>query len=1558
MYSLSSSKKSKYYVAAKINDNDRIAFIDSGADISLVPEHLVEKSKVKTISNSFTLKGFDNNACQTIDRCTELCLNFGNCTLKGKFFLCKTKFIILGCDILRDKTQNLNLETKTGKMTIDGQTVLTDHSPFEALQSLKIRIEQNQRHENTNCSTNWATLRKNVKIPPLTTTTIRLESDRRMDKNNDSVFMSLFDDENDALAIPSIRLSPGQRNFNVIAENRSNTAVTLSRGSRLGRLLVDGDTPGDDTVCAFDEDDISTAYAELIEEESTATAKSATAASAEASKSSEESTKTGDAVPLSSLIEENKIDASLLQKAHENGIEIDIELEIGEKPEFGFDNTVNIEEEMEKSAKCPYWPNDEQFLSKFKLEAVDHTTESELKQLLLKFKHVFYNEDTPSQFHEGIRVPPIKMRLKKDQPAPPKDRPRRMNDVKLNYLKEHLKKMKEKGIIREHTDYQKKVLMAPAHIVVESRYVASERKNIVKSRFVLDQRFTNQIIEPVSNTLPLCDEFRRNVAKEGYTVFSNLDAADFFYQFRTEYDDADFIFGFTALGRQYIMLRLSMGCTNSPGIAQAIIKRIFANHKNCEPFLDDLTVISKTMKEHIKADLPLALALCSKFNVLLKPTKADLARPNARILGFEISRSTTALSEEKLEKIRNLSFPETKKEALSRASFFAYFIHSVPKLSELMEPIRRLARPNVRFKPTDDDKKSFEALKQHLLDPKNGVIRMPSANLSDTIIVWTDSSQNSLGALITQKLYPLPHTPLDPTKKHLTIVGCWSRLIDPNWGNYPIWHLELLALEETTRKFRHLLEGRKFFVMTDSSTVKSWASLELVPVDISRRILRLQQFNFRILFIESRLNPSDWVTRLDSSKPELTFPRFLEERIVNANGEPMDWKELFCQKKFEEATGFFSRARRQNLAKATSREDQASKIEEIMGEQEDSTINISSQQTQKATRNPSKYLSPPSTTGRENQASTRHQSTSNSSKPSTSGSAHASSSKSSLRSSPKMSQPKKEEEQAHVRFSFDAIDDAMAAAFGLNDEDVEAGIDELLEDAPLDEDVFETTKLPTFDWEDLQGILKLQSNDKIIETITEFVSTGKPSPDKTAALALPLPIQQFLRHRSNFKLSQQNVLYRLWLHKDGTFEQLIVVGEQQFKDLVKQTHTAPTSTLKHLGKRKTFAALNAKYFAFKGRHHVQKIVAACPNCALNRFHQTRPEKTGNQISLEPNAEGAVDVVGPLASFGTSPSTGRPRYCFVYIDLHTRYVVAKPLTTIDDASIVDAFVYVRDALCGFPRRMMMDNAIAQKNSKSAAFLRERDVRIVHGLATISRCQSKVERAIQTLTRIMCKLHTENQKLSFTRIVAEACIIYNTSPSDGLPKNHSPKDLHFTKAPTSFPRHGALPVNTLGQALQAARLASKQTVLEDVKRYMKRQALTSPTDYSRKLKVGDLCLRKRTSFTASSPRKLAFRLNIDAYKITSKVATNSFRTESIIDGTTAVLPGDVLIKVAALTETELRKLVEEMEILASKNATLSAANDDEVDGEEPRRRRSARLRTRNIAESSPELACLFN
>ena len=133
--------------------------------------------------------------------------------------------------------------------------------------------------------------------------------------------------------------------------------------------------------------------------------------------------------------------------------------------------------------------------------------------------------------------------------------------------------------------------------------------------------------------------------------------------------------------------------------------------------------------------------------------------------------------------------------------------------------MRKLAHPKTKFAPTDGDKQAFEELKKYLLDPEVGAIRMPSNRQTDLVIVFTDSSANTISALVTQLLPPIPGSKLDPTKKYLTIVGCYSRTIDDAWTSYPIWVLELVALEEATRKFRWLLSGRVFYALTDSTTV-------------------------------------------------------------------------------------------------------------------------------------------------------------------------------------------------------------------------------------------------------------------------------------------------------------------------------------------------------------------------------------------------------------------------------------------------------------------------------------------------------------------------------------------------------------------------------------------------------------------------------------------------------------------------------------------------------------------------------------------------------------------
>ena len=97
------------------------------------------------------------------------------------------------------------------------------------------------------------------------------------------------------------------------------------------------------------------------------------------------------------------------------------------------------------------------------------------------------------------------------------------------------------------------------------------------------------------------------------------------------------------------------------------------------------------------------------------------------------------------------------------------------------------------------------------------------------VIAFCDASKHSIGTILTQLLPPLPSSNLDPSKKYLCIVACWSRKIDDDWSTFPIWLLELTAIEECTRKFDWLLSSRAFYVVSDSKTCRYWASLDLVP---------------------------------------------------------------------------------------------------------------------------------------------------------------------------------------------------------------------------------------------------------------------------------------------------------------------------------------------------------------------------------------------------------------------------------------------------------------------------------------------------------------------------------------------------------------------------------------------------------------------------------------------------------------------------------------------------------------------------------------------------------
>ena len=83
------------------------------------------------------------------------------------------------------------------------------------------------------------------------------------------------------------------------------------------------------------------------------------------------------------------------------------------------------------------------------------------------------------------------------------------------------------------------------------------------------------------------------------------------------------------------------------------------------------------------------------------------------------------------------------------------------------------------------------------------------------------------------------------------------------------------------------------------------------------------------------------------------------------------------------------------------------------------------------------------------------------------------------------------------------------SAFALNDNELEEGRAECVEDAAIDDYSFSEVLLPTFNWDDLQEALRLQENDETIGAIIDFIMNARQAPEKTAALGYSLTFSDF-----------------------------------------------------------------------------------------------------------------------------------------------------------------------------------------------------------------------------------------------------------------------------------------------------------------------------------------------------------------------------------------------------------------------------------------------------------------
>ena len=1528
----------KYWVAGRVEGKVVAFFVDSGADVSIMPARLLPKCTTNPVFEKFNLTDYRDKNPEIVEAEATLTISFQPGVLKARFYvLPNVPHAIIGNDILRNyKDEGVNFRTDREMFEVRGGRLFTKDSPPKARGEYHRRrvLGQNYRRETTQWLTSkaWMRTKERQVLPPKSVSRIPCYIDDYMVdgglKPGTRTFLSRFHyphahDEiipnESGVMMPSVTFDEPKDVYSLLVENTNDVEYVMEKDCVLGDIVATdfedfehqracyNDVPyqyhhrrsyfhepygsrpsdGQSSYQIYAVTDILAEFRrreESSKQKVSATSKETKKQKRQSRRLSKKSCKNSDSlteessadedavdepldesagapVKFSSIVDRNRLTLEELADCRERGIEIDVPLRpTAADADVDIIEDVDIEFEKKKADQCPFWEDKQEFLDNFNMKDMDEKLKLQVCDLLWSFRHVFHNPAHPSQFHEGIRCKPIVVDRIEGK-TPPRGKYRQISDRKLHYLRHHIKSMCDEQILAELESQYYENVASPVHIVLEERFLASKNQNVLKSRFTADLRELNKCIADVSFPLPNMEEFRREITQEGFKIFSNLDASQFFYQFRLDPDSARKNFGVLALGRVYMFLRLAMGYKNSPSIAQSIISKCLRCHKRAKAFLDDLTTYSKSVDEHLHQDLPKLLAICSHYNILLKPSKADLFRSSLRILGHQISEEALTLSNDKILKLKDLSFPVDKKDLVSKLAFFAYFQRLAPKLSEFLAPLRRLAISKIHFKPTEEHKICFEKAKEHLLDPAVNAIRSPSSSLENDIVLFCDASAQSIACLLCQMLYPLNG---DKTKK-LHIIGCFSSVIKPQWENFPVWLLELMAFYEATRKFSHLLASRPFWLVTDSQTVRTWTSLENLPRDLSRRVIHLQKFQYRILYCDGRINPSDCLSRMGNlpKVPAGEFPRFLRARIWNSKGEPVPWESLFSQRKADQAKEFFLKQRNQPMSKAVDDYN----IDELLEEEEDEIEVLF-------------------------------------------GSDHALEFAVDANPSSERLQPE----------SVDAVH-ASIAAFCLTDDDVDDGVIEEGEEGEPDDPMLADVPLPTFADERLEEVKRMQNDDELRE-IAAYLRGEKETPNKYQATLLPQNVRRFLNHRSLFRLSAQGILFRLWTKANGDVDVLIVVSSSAFDELIAEVHgfnDSGTNILPHVGARRTLQFIGRKYFAFRMREKINRYISSCPSCRLNTHPVGTAEKTGAAFPDEINDVWQCDFLGPLGSFAKT-STGSPQYVFVAICALSSYLYAHVTKSTDDNETVKALLGLRKAICGYPSRVQSDNALFTPRSKSLQLLKENGVEVCHGLAYISRCQTVAERAIGSLTRLLTKFHTESPSTKFETLVEEAVIAHNSSPMDSLPNALAPRDVFFTRSPRSFLRTEAVdePLRgprALQEMLQASRATEREIVAHKVQNFLKREKNRSPTNYQRRLRVGDFCLKKRTSFHDSTPVKLSFKIKIDGFEIISRIATNSFRCKSVVDDHVEVLPGDLLVKLRNFDRDSLKTLVESMQRAAN-------------------------------------------
>ena len=269
---------------------------------------------------------------------------------------------------------------------------------------------------------------------------------------------------------------------------------------------------------------------------------------------------------------------------------------------------------------------------------------------------------------------------------------------------------------------------------------------------------------------------------------------------------------------------MPFGLRNAAQTFQRFIDQVLRGLPYCYAYIDDLLIASANPSKH-KEHLHTVLQRLSDYGIIINPSKSVLGVAQLDFLGHRVDTCGIAPLEEKVQVIREFPKPTTQRKLREFLGLINFYHRFLPNCAATLDPLNQLLKTPPESKKdmiwSDESSAAFNDIKQALANAS--LLTHPKLNAPTSIM--SDASDKAVGAVLQQFI-----------GSEWRPISYFSRKLRPPETRYSTFDRELLAVYLAIKHFRHFVEGREFFVLTDHKPLTYALAVTLTSIPLGKSV--------------------------------------------------------------------------------------------------------------------------------------------------------------------------------------------------------------------------------------------------------------------------------------------------------------------------------------------------------------------------------------------------------------------------------------------------------------------------------------------------------------------------------------------------------------------------------------------------------------------------------------------------------------------------------------------------------------------------------------------------